>query len=169
MNHSPQNTKYTRRCPLYAPRYRTAFTLIEILIVVAILGILAAVTLPSIQGHITKAKEATAKDNLRTLRQAIERYANDHDGIPPGYPNDDVTKNPDGFALFQQLSQNGIYLSDRPENPFNGLNNVIVLRNDDDFLDNVTGEFGWIYKPQTKETRIDWPGKDSEGVEYFDY
>ena len=40
---------------------KKAFSLIEILIVVAILGILAAVTLPTIQGHITKAKEDTKR------------------------------------------------------------------------------------------------------------
>ena len=51
---------------------KKAFTIIELMIVIAILGILAAITLPSIQGHIASAKEATAKDNLHTFRVALE-------------------------------------------------------------------------------------------------
>ncbi|MHC4236894.1 MAG: type IV pilin protein, partial [Planctomycetota bacterium] len=48
------------------------------MIVVTILGSLAAIVIPEFSGHIQKAKESAAKDNLRILRQAIERYAQDH-------------------------------------------------------------------------------------------
>ena len=61
------------------------FTLVELMIVVAILGVLAAIVLPEFAGHIQQAKESAAKDNLRILREAIERYAADHNGVPPGY------------------------------------------------------------------------------------
>ncbi|GAH74356.1 unnamed protein product, partial [marine sediment metagenome] len=70
---------------------KKAFTLVEILIVVAILGILAAIVIPQFQAHSQEAKEAAAKDNLRILRNAIELYAVQHGGVPPGYPAD----NPD--------------------------------------------------------------------------
>ncbi len=66
-----------------------AFTLVEILIVVAILGILAAIVLPTFQDHVQQARESAAKDNLRILRNAIEVYAAQHNDVPPGYPNDD--------------------------------------------------------------------------------
>ena len=69
---------------------KKAFTLVEILIVVTILGILAAIALPTFQGHIIQAKEAAAKDNLRILRNAIELYAAQHNDMPPGYINGDL-------------------------------------------------------------------------------
>ena len=53
---------------------RRAFTLVEVLIVVAILGILGALVLPTFRGHIIEAKEAAAKDNIRIFRNAIEYF-----------------------------------------------------------------------------------------------
>ncbi|MHC4545303.1 MAG: type II secretion system protein [Planctomycetota bacterium] len=53
---------------------RKAFTLVEILIVVTILGILAAVVLPTLQGQTAIARESTAKDSLSTMRTQIEMY-----------------------------------------------------------------------------------------------
>ena len=46
---------------------KKAFTLVETLIVVAILGILTAIALPTFRGHIAEAKESAAKDILRIL------------------------------------------------------------------------------------------------------
>jgi prepilin-type N-terminal cleavage/methylation domain-containing protein len=59
-------------------RRKAAFTLVEILIVTAILGILAAIVIPEFQAHATQAKEAAAKESLRMLREAIDRYTLDN-------------------------------------------------------------------------------------------
>ncbi len=64
---------------------KKAFTLIELLIVVIILGILATVVVPKLQGHIQLSRETTAKNNLRILRSTIELFAVQHNNIPPGY------------------------------------------------------------------------------------
>jgi len=58
----------------------------EMLIVVAILGILAALVLPTFQGHIQQAKESAAKDNLRILRNAIGTLRRSAQWRPPGIP-----------------------------------------------------------------------------------
>ena len=55
-------------------RTRNAFTLIEILIVVVILGILAAVVIPQFSNAADSANEATVKTQLQTLRSQIELY-----------------------------------------------------------------------------------------------
>jgi prepilin-type N-terminal cleavage/methylation domain-containing protein len=162
---------------------KKAFTLVEILIVVTILGILAAIALPTFQDHVTMAKEAAAKDTLRIVREAIERYTNDHNGKPPGYL--DGTLLIEGVFPINQLIycsnlggrfegktptaeyKYGPYLIDSNIiNPFNKKSIWILVS---DFPQTPDGANGWLYKPDTKEIRLDWPGTDKDGVRYYDY
>lgn len=147
---------------------KKAFSLIELLIVVAVIGILAAIVIPEFQTYTQQAKEAVAKDNLRILRNAIELYATQHNGIPPGYPSGDPLSLP-LMAAFRVQIVGGNYLNDLPENPFNNTEIFRMIPNHESLPANATGEYGWIYKPQTKTIKLDWPGTDSEGVRYFDY
>lgn len=62
--------------------YRRGVTLIEILVVVAIIGILAAIAVPSLLHAQTRAKAARVRADLRTLAGAIEAYTVDY-GLPP--------------------------------------------------------------------------------------
>jgi prepilin-type N-terminal cleavage/methylation domain-containing protein len=156
-----RNTQYAIRDTRYA------FTLVELLIVVAILGILAAMTLPMLKGHITEAKEAAAKDNLRVLRNAIGLYAARHGGIPPGYPYDN-TSLPVLLTAFV-LGVRGNYLNALPENPFNNKTTFLMIANGSSFPAAPTGQYGWVYQPQTKTIKLDWPGTDKDGVSYYDY
>src|SRR6185295_7253169 len=81
-----------RRPPRSAPSARTAaFTLIEILIVVVILGILATIVVPQFSNASINAKENTLKDELRYLRTQIVVYKAQHHDIAPGYPGGDNT------------------------------------------------------------------------------
>lgn len=139
------------------------------MIVVAVLGILAAIAFPEFQNHTQQAKEAAAKDNLRILREAIERYALDHNGIPPGYYDDNPLNGFHTANVFRQLSDPGDYLSEFPDNPFNDLNGIQIIPNDSSFPAEPDGTGGWIYKPSTKEIRINWPGTDSQGQTYYSY
>ncbi|MBA7630764.1 hypothetical protein ES703_38289 [subsurface metagenome] len=148
---------------------KRAFTLVEVLIVVAILGILAAIALPTFQAHSQEAKEAAAKDNLRILRNAIELYAAQHNGVPPGYPADNPDDAPPFFGAFYISMVRANYISEIPTNPFNDLTTICMIRDEETFPEVPTGEYGWIYKPATKDFRIDWPGTDKDGVRYYDY
>lgn len=60
------------------------FTLIELMIVVAIIGILAAVAIPKFADLVTKSKEASTKGNLGTVRSAVSIYYGDTEGNYPG-------------------------------------------------------------------------------------
>lgn len=147
---------------------KKAMTLVEVLIVVSILGILAAIALPQFQDHSEQAKEAAARDNLRILRQAIEVYAAQHNGVPPGYFNNDPDSMVHPTVFVNQLIVEGNYLSDMPGNPFNNSKTIKVLSAGEDFSE-PTGDFGWVYKPSMKQIRLDWPGSDSSGERFFDY
>ena len=148
---------------------KKAFTLVELLIVISILGIMAAIVLPTFQGHIQRAKEAAAKDNIRILRTAIEAYAAKNNGIPPGYTDNDTSLPPSNMAFTIQLTAANAYLPKIPTNPFKESGLMYLLNDGDVFPSDATGTYQWIYKPKTKEIRLDWPGTDSTGVRYFDY
>ena len=67
-------------------RTRKGFTLIELLIVVAIIGILAAIAIPNFLEAQTRSKVARMRAEMTTVRTALEIYAVDHFSYPPGPP-----------------------------------------------------------------------------------
>ncbi len=60
---------------------KRAFTLIEILIVVVILGILAAIVIPQFSDASTQANEANVRSQLQTLRGQMELYKVQHNDV----------------------------------------------------------------------------------------
>lgn len=60
------------------------FTLIELLIVMTIIGILAAIAIPSYVATVRRAKEAALREDLHTLRDAISSYTVDKEKAPSG-------------------------------------------------------------------------------------
>jgi prepilin-type N-terminal cleavage/methylation domain-containing protein len=63
---------------------RKAFTLIELLIVVAIIAILAAIAVPNFLEAQVRAKAARAKSDMRSLATAVETYRIDNNAYPDG-------------------------------------------------------------------------------------
>ena len=58
------------------------FTLIELMIVIVILGLLAAIVMPRIVGETDKARYGTARAQMRVLEDALKRYKLDHGVFP---------------------------------------------------------------------------------------
>src|SRR5437773_6966159 len=85
--------------------HRRAFTLIEILIVVVILGILATIVVPQFSNASVNAKENTLKDELRYLRTQVVVYKAQHHDVPPGYPNGDQAASASGPDFIAQLTK----------------------------------------------------------------
>jgi type IV pilus assembly protein PilA len=66
----------------------SGFTLVELLVVMLILGILAAIAIPSFFNQRDKARDAEAKAAVRTAQTAIETYATDNNGSYAGATSD---------------------------------------------------------------------------------
>lgn len=73
---------------------QAAFSLIEIMVVVVILGILAATIIPKFIGSTHDAKVSTARSNIATLESAVERFYIHMDRYPTNEEGLDVLVNP---------------------------------------------------------------------------
>jgi general secretion pathway protein G len=60
----------------------SGFTLVELMIVMTIIGILSAIAIPSFIQSVKKAKEAALKEDLHTMRTAIDSYTIDKQAAP---------------------------------------------------------------------------------------
>ncbi len=68
---------------LRTPNRASGYTLIEIIIVIAVVGILATMLLPNLINVPRRAREATLKNNIHTIRSVIDQYKADKGVYPP--------------------------------------------------------------------------------------
>jgi general secretion pathway protein G len=109
-------------------RARSGFTLVEILIVVVILGILAAIVIPEFTDASTQARESSLRSNLQTIRSQIELYQIQHNDDLPGAEAattfiEAMTETTD-VAGSKTGTDFGPYVQQMPTNPFNNLSDV---------------------------------------------
>jgi type IV pilus assembly protein PilA len=83
------------------------FTLIELMIVVVVIGILAAIAIPNYISMEDRAKEGSTKANMHSFQLAAEDYGVDNDGTYANLASDVAANLPSGGSKF--------------ENPFSGL------------------------------------------------
>jgi prepilin-type N-terminal cleavage/methylation domain-containing protein len=170
-----------------APREKaSAFTLVEILIVVVILGIIAAIALPRFSNASAMARSNMLADDLRLLRMQISVFKGQHAGVAPGYPGGDTTAAPTEKAFIAHLTQSsnaagetrppntpgyryGPYFREIPDNPVNGKSTVQIIADGEDFPAQADDSHGYIYQPSTLTLKADSTGQDEGGTSYYDY
>ena len=131
-------------------RTRKGFTLVEILIVVVILSVLAAIVIPQFSDASGEAKLSALKSNLQTIRSQIELYKIQH--------NFDLPSSLAGVSFIESMTQKtkkdgtlddigpcGPYIQmAMPVNPFNDLATV-----EEGAGDPAGGTHGWYFNTST--------------------
>jgi len=139
---------------------KRGFTLVEILIVVVILGILAAIVVPQFTQASTEAKLNSLCSNLQSMRSQIELYKVQHNDDAPDAATfetqmiytSDIDGNVNGTSKARTgVFQFGPYLERVPENPFLNLNGVAGAAAA--FGAAVVATDGWEYNAETGEIR----------------
>lgn len=148
-------TSQTRRSPR-----RAAFTLVEVLVVAAILAILAAVVLPQFAGASDDAKLNSLTTTIKTMRAHLELYRLHHNNQ---YPTS-AANLPTMLTTYTDINHNtnatktgayvyGRYLDAWPDNPFTGTNDVTTS--------SAGATKAWYYNPATGEFRTNDTVHDS--------
>jgi type II secretion system protein G len=99
--------------------HRRAFTLVEILIVVVILAILAAIVVPQFVGATNSSQSATAMAQLQMIRSQLQLYQGQHNAFPDlsaGWAQ--LTGRTDANGNSNTTGPYGPYLQSAPVNPF---------------------------------------------------
>ena len=130
------------------PNVRRAFTLVEILIVVVILGILAALVIPAFANATGDAKRANMRNQLQTVRGTVELYRVEHRDVPPLLITDGwavVTSTTDIDGVIDPTGRWGPYLPEPPVNPLTNSSTIVPVgtaaaATNGWFYDEVTGE-----------------------------
>jgi general secretion pathway protein G len=140
-------------------RKNSGFTLVELVVVVMILGILAAVAAPKVMGTSAKATDNSVKQTLAVVRDAIERYAAEHGGALPGASDDSAAT----FKLDLKDYLRGAF----PKCPVGGADDSVEIKDDAGAI-TVSGTGSWHYSTETGEFIVNSadPVPSMTGVNY---
>jgi len=175
---------------LWMKRENTGFSLVELVIVIVILGIIAAVAIPRITSGSRNAGESALRANLQTLRNAIDWYYAEHGNTFPGAKTDgtNALDTPEAFITqLTQFSKADGTVSATPDAAFPygpyirgslpkltvgtniGKNTVSVLNQSAALGVNVGGGTGWIYNVATGEIIANADDTGNDGSTYDKY
>lgn len=140
-------------------RIRKGFTLVEVLVVVVVIAILAAVVIPKFINSGLRGKESALRSNLKLLRNAVEMFHNDCDAWPATLADLTVTSAP-ATGLDDSGNSKAIIAS-RWKGPY-----LAAIENDP--VSGAAFTYGTA-SPNVGKVTASASGNDSEGNAYSGY
>ncbi len=136
------------------------FTLVEVLIVVIILAILAAIALPQFSTASADARVSSLKTNLQNMRGQIQTYFVQHSDVYPDTTIEgQLTLYTNVFGGTSAVKDTtycfGTYISDIPVNPVSNSKAVRIVTGIATTFDTPAADGGWWYNTTTGEFRAD--------------
>ena len=125
---------------------RPAFTLVEILIVVIILGILAAIVIPQFTSATQDARKSNMRNQLQTLRGTAELYRVEHRDTAPLMVTDGwelFTAKTDIDGNVDPAGRWGPYIQSPPVNPLTNSSDIVAVGT------GAAASNGWFYNEAT--------------------
>ena len=146
---------------------KLAFTLVELLIVVIILGILAAVVIPQFSDASTDAKTSSLQTNLATMRGQIELYRLQHNGQYPPFASfaTVMTSKTNADHTTSGTPTLGPYMQAIPVNPLTGGS---VAKNGDGSAAVAGCDFIYDYNAGAGTGRIWGTSATAAGTKYIE-
>ena len=140
---------------------QAGFTLVEILIVVVILGILAAIVIPQFTQASESAKASSLSSQLQTIRSQIELYQIEHNGTYPDLtgtnPWEQLTQATTVSGDVEATGDFGPYLQQPPRNSFNNATAVAIDDSNSPPEHTASNDVGWVYNSTTGQIRAVLP------------
>lgn len=175
--------------------FLSGFSLVELVIVIVILGVIAAIAIPRISSGSRNAGEAALKANLATVRNAIDWYYGEHHSTFPGVNAAGGTYGTAGSAdaftnqLIYYTNASGTVSEDKsasfPFGPYvrgtfpampvgaNAGKTSVKIVDQAEPLDGTDSDdtSGWIYNPTTGQIIANCPDTEtgSDGTQYNEY
>ena len=103
----------------FTPPREHGFTLVELMVVLTIIGLLLSIVVPNYIGKVRRAEEATLKENLTLMRDALDKHYADA-GRYPGTLDELVSKRYLRSIPKDPLTQNNAWLVVGPSDPQKG-------------------------------------------------
>lgn len=174
---------------MYRESPKKGFSLIELVIVIVILGIIAAIAIPRVTSGSKNASESALRANLQSLRNSIDWYYGQHGNNFPGAKGDGTAPPDTSEAFISQLTQYskadgtvsatkdpafpfGPYLRSFPKLPVGtnvGSATVSVVNQPATPTAAPAGGEGWVYNTATGEIIANSTDPGNDGTTYNTY
>ena len=176
---------------LFSRNAKRGFSLVELVIVIVIIGVIAAIAIPRVSRGSKSAGESSLASNLAVLRNSVELYASEHNGVFPGNAADGSAGPNTEQSFINQLTRytddqgksndtkdttnNIIYgpylrkgVPSMPVGTNHGKSSIKIDTTNSPPVVTVSSGDGWVYNPKTGDIIANADDTNDAGTKTYD-